>query len=220
MTTRSTVHVGKRPRQQRSQLTRRRILDAALRVLARAGIEALTTNRIAEEADISVASLYQFFPNKQSVVYAAYQDWVAELSASVKAICAEGMDADARGQNWRALANRLADALGARTISSKAEYELLRAMWSHRDLIEVDRAHIKALAECVAECMIAAGSRLPRDHLITLAGLANEVFTLAAQRNGVLPAKQQTIIGAYARVAYLALWQAAMSPKTLPKSPD
>lgn len=58
----------KEPQQQRSAATRARILDAAARVFAEHGYSAGTTNRIAAEARVSVGSLYQYFPNKDSIL--------------------------------------------------------------------------------------------------------------------------------------------------------
>lgn len=58
----------KQPRQRRSEETRHRILDAATHVFAEYGYAAGTTNRIAERADVSVGSLYQYYPNKDAIL--------------------------------------------------------------------------------------------------------------------------------------------------------
>jgi AcrR family transcriptional regulator len=60
----------KQPRQLRSQRRVRRILDAAAGLFAELGFEAVTTNAIAERADISIGSLYQYFPNKAALFQA------------------------------------------------------------------------------------------------------------------------------------------------------
>jgi AcrR family transcriptional regulator len=60
----------KRPQQARSRATVDTILDAAARVLRKHGYDDATTNRIAEVAGVSVGSLYQYFPNKESLVRA------------------------------------------------------------------------------------------------------------------------------------------------------
>jgi AcrR family transcriptional regulator len=44
------------------------LLQATTRILRREGRESLTTNRIAEVAGVSVGSLYQYFPNKESLL--------------------------------------------------------------------------------------------------------------------------------------------------------
>ncbi|MCZ1006673.1 TetR/AcrR family transcriptional regulator [Streptomyces lydicus] len=58
----------KQPRQVRAELTRQRILAAAAHVFAEYGYAAGTTNRIAERAQISIGSLYQYYPNKDAIL--------------------------------------------------------------------------------------------------------------------------------------------------------
>ena len=60
----------KTPRQTRSKETVEAILTAAARILTSEGFEALTTNRVAAVAGVSVGSLYQYFPNKEALVRA------------------------------------------------------------------------------------------------------------------------------------------------------
>jgi AcrR family transcriptional regulator len=60
----------KQPKQQRAAETRQRILDAAAHVFTEHGYVAGTTNRIAERAEISIGSLYQYFPNKDAILRA------------------------------------------------------------------------------------------------------------------------------------------------------
>ncbi len=58
----------RKPRQVRAELTRDRILTAAAHVFTEHGYAAGTTNRIAERARVSIGSLYQYFPNKDSIL--------------------------------------------------------------------------------------------------------------------------------------------------------
>lgn len=62
----------KSPRQARSQATVEAILDAAARVLVERGYAATNTNLVAERAGVSVGSLYQYFPNKDSLITALH----------------------------------------------------------------------------------------------------------------------------------------------------
>lgn len=57
----------RRPSQQRSRETVEWIVEAAARVFEREGLDA-TTNRIAEEAGVSIGSLYQYFPDKHALL--------------------------------------------------------------------------------------------------------------------------------------------------------
>lgn len=56
------------PRQSRSRATVEAIHGAVLRILGSEGEAALTTNRIADVAGISVGSLYQYFPDRESII--------------------------------------------------------------------------------------------------------------------------------------------------------
>lgn len=58
----------KQPRQARAERTRERILTAAAHVFSEYGYAAGTTNHIAQEARVSIGSLYQYFPNKDAIL--------------------------------------------------------------------------------------------------------------------------------------------------------
>jgi AcrR family transcriptional regulator len=58
----------KLPRQTRSKATVDAIATAAARILVRDGYERANVNAIAELAGVSIGSLYQYFPSKDSVV--------------------------------------------------------------------------------------------------------------------------------------------------------
>jgi AcrR family transcriptional regulator len=58
----------KRPRQERSRQTFDRIVDAAARIFERDGYAGTTTNDVAAEAEVSIGSLYQYFPNKDAIL--------------------------------------------------------------------------------------------------------------------------------------------------------
>lgn len=62
--------IRKIPRQRRSTETVEAILTAAAHILEKEGFEAATTNRVAVKAGVSIGSLYQYFPNKASLVRA------------------------------------------------------------------------------------------------------------------------------------------------------
>ena len=70
MTDRASRAPRKQPRQARSRALVGVLLDALTRVLNRAELDETTTNAIAEQAGVSVGSLYQYFSSKQALVAA------------------------------------------------------------------------------------------------------------------------------------------------------
>jgi len=77
----------KRAVQERSRATVDALLEATARILVKEGFEAASTNRIAAEAGVSIGSLYQYFPSKESLVAAVIerhkQDMLDMLRAEI-----------------------------------------------------------------------------------------------------------------------------------------
>lgn len=66
-------HARRAPRQERSQQTLELLFEAALRALDRVGFEGLTTTVVAEEAGVSVGSVYRYFHDKDTLLLALAQ---------------------------------------------------------------------------------------------------------------------------------------------------
>ena len=62
------------PVQDRSRRRVATLIDATAQVLTDVGLERLSTNKVAKAAGMSVGSIYQYFPDKESLVDAVIQD--------------------------------------------------------------------------------------------------------------------------------------------------
>lgn len=71
----------KEPKQLRSKKLVQKICATTLAVINKKGIRHLNTNLIAIEAGIDVSSIYQFFPNKESILYYIARNWMEEYTA-------------------------------------------------------------------------------------------------------------------------------------------
>lgn len=68
----------KRPVQLRSRETVSYVLEAATQLFGELGYERTTTNLVAEKAGVSVGSVYQYFPNKESLLLALAESHLDE----------------------------------------------------------------------------------------------------------------------------------------------
>lgn len=80
---RSTIP-RKLPQQDRSRITVEAILEATTHILTEEGYDKANTNRIAERAGISIGSLYQYFPNKESLMAALMEQHANEIAELVE----------------------------------------------------------------------------------------------------------------------------------------
>jgi AcrR family transcriptional regulator len=80
------TNLRKAPAQQRAAATFDAILDAAAHILRDGGVRALSTNKIAARAGVSIGSLYQYFPNKQSIARALIERHIARVERGRPAV--------------------------------------------------------------------------------------------------------------------------------------
>jgi AcrR family transcriptional regulator len=95
----------KSPVQARSTASVDAILDATIQVLLGVGKERLTTTRVALRAGVSVGTLYQYFPNKSSLLQAALRRHLDEVTEAVERVCR-----DQKGNSLKQMATALINA--------------------------------------------------------------------------------------------------------------
>ena len=77
----------KTPLQARSTVTVEAICEAAIQVLLALGPDRLTTTRVAERAGVSVGTLYQYFPNKRSLLHAVLDQHLTRVAVAMESAC-------------------------------------------------------------------------------------------------------------------------------------
>ncbi|SMF97215.1 transcriptional regulator, TetR family [Methylomagnum ishizawai] len=83
------ISARKLPSQARSTRLVADILEAAVRVLVSGGARHFTAARVAEKAGISVGSLYQYFPNKEAILFRLQANEWLETCSLLEGILAD-----------------------------------------------------------------------------------------------------------------------------------
>jgi AcrR family transcriptional regulator len=81
------LNARKAPRQKRATATVEAILEASLQVLVGMGPTRLTTTLVAARAGVSVGTMYQYFPNKQALLYAVSKRELARMAGRLEDAC-------------------------------------------------------------------------------------------------------------------------------------
>jgi len=102
------IRQRKQPLQDRSRATTEAVLEATLQVLVREGYRRLTTTRVAERAGVSVGTLYQYFPDKRSLVMALKQRYFKLMLGAIAKARQENVDAPPQTMIRAALAALIA----------------------------------------------------------------------------------------------------------------
>ena len=109
----------KQPRQARSIATVAAIVEAATYILSHGGLAEFTSNKVAERAGVNVASFYQYFPNKEALLFHIVQRRWEEQLARLEPILTDG--AANPGERLRAFTREL-------MLVEAAEAELRRGL--------------------------------------------------------------------------------------------
>lgn len=115
------------PQQRRARETVEAVLDAVVRILKRGGIEAVTTNRVAEVAGVSIGSVYQYFRDKRAIFAALHERHIQEIDRLVETKLMEHA-ASPLDTLMRAMIEAMVDA----HTSDPELYELLSTVWIGR----------------------------------------------------------------------------------------
>ncbi len=133
----TTLNPRRQPMQQRARERTQQILDITARLLEDVGIDDLTTILIAKELGISVGSLYHYFPNKHSILFALGERWLDEMTLAMNDIEAIDVINLSLEQFVDAAVDRMLHVYRAQ----KAVLPLAQALWSIPELRDLDVEH-------------------------------------------------------------------------------
>jgi AcrR family transcriptional regulator len=140
------------PRQARARQKLARVLEAADRLLAEEGVEALTTTRVAAAAGVSVGTLYQYLPDRDAITEALAEGYLARLEDLMTSFADQ-----AAKETWDDPVGLLVDAFAGLYRAEPG----FRALWLGRGLTEVTReadvAHKRVMATGVHRVLVAQG---------------------------------------------------------------
>ena len=170
------ISVRKRPLQARSTQLVADILEAAVRVLASDGARHFTTARVAEKAGVSVGSLYQYFPNKEAILFRLQADEWQKTRELLERILAD---------STRPPFERLRGAVQAFFLTEWQEAELRMALDDATPLYrDTPEAHEnwKAFTRCVLVFMNEALPQAPVEDRAFAADMVMTVMSAVGER--------------------------------------
>ena len=158
----AVLDLRRTPVQARGQATFERILDTTAELLESVGVEVLTTNLIAKSAGVNVATLYQYFPNKQAVLLALFE----RQSARRFELGERFITGLASAPDWQKHVRTMVQGIARFRTSTKGVVPLRQAMRSSPDLQAHDRAHWQKLSGTLATELSRVGLRGEKAALI------------------------------------------------------
>lgn len=165
------LELRRTPMQARGQATFDGILDATAGLLEDVGGEKVTTNLIAKAAGINVATLYQYFPNKQAVLLELFK---RHSEARIQLGRSRIAGASGAG-DWRRIIGHAIQSVAQARAAMPGTVALRQVMRSSPQLLEHEQRYSQHMAAALAAELQAVGVR--RDRATLVARCAVETLT-------------------------------------------
>ncbi len=180
------------------------IYEATVQVLLRDGPDRLTTVRVAERAGVSVGTLYQYFPNKQALLFAVLERHLLVVATVVEEVCAKHHFEPIEVM-MEELVNRYVDAKLMNRETSIALYRIATEVGAGLILARIQKRAQLAITAMLQTAKLAASADVPfMVHMIylTMAG------TLRGHLEGDAPPKVTRKLRAHLSTLLLAYCKA------------
>ena len=153
------------PQQKRSKERVARILKAAHELLLEEGYNKVTTDGIAQRAQVPVGTLYQFFPNKLSI----FADLSREAMIRIDEMTGAELKKNAEAMDWRELVDWFLGATYEAYKTYPGYLQLMRVINSTPEFFQLQRVETNPIASVLAERLLAKNPDMQEYEIIEIA---------------------------------------------------
>ncbi|WP_428242830.1 TetR/AcrR family transcriptional regulator [Gynuella sp.] len=147
------------PQQERSIVRFETVVAATLKLLSERSYEAISMREIAREADMPIASVYQYFPTKLSIVHEIWSRYTDEVYEHLEAELARIQSGD--DNDIGVLIDGMVDLMVMAQREQQAFVEVWACVAAAPELRELNTQDTIRTAELIAETMGKLGARMP-----------------------------------------------------------
>jgi len=138
------------PTQQRSRERQERILAVATQLIATKGSDSLKMSEIAERSEISIGSLYQYFPDKSSVIRTLAERYNAESRRCIEAALGAVQDAQGLREAYSDLLEQYYDIVQAEPVMR----DIWSGMQADKQLLALELQESRVAGRLLADAML------------------------------------------------------------------
>jgi AcrR family transcriptional regulator len=143
------------PVQKRALERRAKILEVTADLLEEVGQDDLTTILVAKRAEMSVGTLYHYFPNKYAILYALAEQWLGEIDKVLRELEGERIES----LSLKKFVDKTVERMLLAYTNQRGLLPLVQAMFGVPELKDLDNAHdeliISAMARMFARLEVA-----------------------------------------------------------------
>ena len=178
----AVLNPRKTPIQARSNASVNAILQATVQVLQKEGLAKITTKKVAARAGVSIGTLYQYFPNKGSLLYLLLRQQLDSFELNFGKACSE-----VRGEKITEMAEVLALAfVKAKFGDAETSIALYAAAGSCDGCRRMRTRTAKILADTISTAsdrVVIDPTRVAKMLFSAMAGISRDIVAAGQSRN-------------------------------------
>jgi len=146
MTNARTLTPRNAPIQKRALERRAKILEVTAELLEEVGQDDLTTILVAKRAEMSVGTLYHYFPNKYAILYALAEQWLGEIDTVLQELEAERLET----MSLKKFVDKAVERMLLAYTHQRGLLPLVQAMFGVPELKDLDTVHDELIITSMA----------------------------------------------------------------------
>jgi AcrR family transcriptional regulator len=199
--------VRRNPTQQRSRERQERILAVATQLIASKGSDQLKMSEIAERSEISIGSLYQYFPDKSSIIRTLAERYNAESRRCID----EALKAVEDGPGLQAAYSGLLDLYYEIVLATPAMRDIWSGMQADKHLLALELEESRVAGDLLAEAILRvypdSDGRQVRESAFLIWHLGESTMRLAID---CAPQEGRALVEAFKRMSLREIMQPAI----------
>jgi len=187
----SDTTIRRVPQQQRSRQKVTTILETAMALFQKSGMDSISMREIARECHLPIATVYQYFPNKQAIVR---QIWESH-SSDVETLLATELES-LRADPSVGTARRVIDRIVASTVdaheSHPAFMEIRRCVDATPDLRQLNLENTLRVADLIRQMILSVNPQANEAQLANHALIITQATSSTVRLGQQMPVSQRT----------------------------
>jgi AcrR family transcriptional regulator len=152
----------RKPAQKRGEKTYNHILDVSSDLLEEVGLDNFNTNLIAEHANVRVATIYRYFPNKLAILSTLVERWL-QLTVDSTTFVSDLGDPN---NDWREIFAKFIDVYVAIVLSQKGHLAIRRAVIAAPELRQIEARMVKRLSVAIVHSLKTRGVQFSNHQML------------------------------------------------------
>jgi len=178
------------PQQERSRQKVTAILETAMTLFQQFGMDSISMREIAREAGMPIATVYQYFPNKQSIVQTIWENHTSDVEQLLETELGTLLK-DSSSQSLKRTMSRIIDSIADVYDRNPAYTEIRQCVAATPDLRRLNLDNTLRISKLLKQVIVSVNPGASQSEVANYALIATEAASSTVKLGQQLPADRR-----------------------------